>query len=144
MEDIHSRFKPEYTPIQMMNMGIFGGAYFEKAKPEDFKGIDANIVKIAKTQIGPYDVEKNHFKVKAGLSIAEWRKAGWVYDEDPLGWFHWYCRYHSGRRHVRDEKQIKRWLSYNARWTKRKENKKLPKLTPAAKQGLLQWACRFD
>jgi hypothetical protein len=144
MPNIHDQFKPEYTPIQMMKMGIFGGAYFAKADPEDFKDMDANIVKMAKTQIGPFDVDKNHFKVKSGLSLAVWRKSGWVFDEDPLGWFHCYCRYHSGRRHMRDERQIKRWLSYDARWTTRKDNDKLPKLGPVAKQGLLQWSCGFD
>jgi len=144
MEDFHSQFKPEYTPIQMMRMGIFGGAYFEKAKPEDFKGMNDNIVKMAKLQVGPFDVGNNYFKVKSGLSLTEWRKNGWVFPEDPLGWFHWYCRHYSGRRHVRDERQIKRWLSYNARWTKRKDNDKLPKLGDVAKQGLLQWSCRFD
>lgn len=146
MSDVHSLFKPEYTPIEMMKMGIFGGAYFAKADTDDFKDMNENIVKMAKTQVGPFDANNNYFKVKAGLSIADWRKAGWVFDEDPLGWFQWYCRYYSGRRHMRDEHQINRWLSYNKRWRSRKDDKKKLKLklTPVMKQGLLQWSCKFD
>ena len=139
-------FDPEYTPIQMMEMGVFGGAYFAKAKPDDFKGMNDNIVKLAKTQIGPFSIDNNYFKVKAGQTHAEWVKQKWIFDEDPLGWFQWYCRYHSGRRHERDDHQIQRWINYNTRFGKRNlsRDKRRDALSLVVKQGLLQWSCKFS
>lgn len=131
-----SDFKPDYTPIQMINLGVFGGAYFEKADPEDFKDMNESIIEAAKTQVGPFNVQNNHFKVKAGLPKSEWVKAGWIFPEDPLGWFQWYCRYYSGRRHKRDEYQMKKWIKYKKRWKGRK------KMSDVIRQSLLQWACK--
>jgi phosphoribosyl 1,2-cyclic phosphodiesterase len=51
----------------------------------------------------------NYFGVNASQSLAEWEKKGWIYHEDPRGWFRWYCRYYSGRRFQDDLRQIGRW-----------------------------------
>ncbi len=131
-----SEFKPDFTPIEMMKMGVFGGAYFKEAKPEDFKGMNDSIVKMAKTQVGPFDAKNNKYGVKAGLPKSEWVKAGWIFPEDPLGWFQWYCRYYSGRRHKRDEYHIKKWINYKKRWKGRK------KMSDVIRQGLIQWAIK--
>ena len=32
------------------------------------------------------------------LTRKEWIDKGWIFKEDPLGWFQWYCRYSNGRR----------------------------------------------
>ena len=44
---------------------------------------------------------------------------GWIHKDDPRGWFEWYCKYFTGRRHEDDERQIKRWLAFcgpRGRW----------------------------
>ena len=107
-EDFYKLFKPQLTPQKMLEMGVFGGSYFSDKIKEYPKSWFKN-AKLSKT----FDVEKNRFKVKAGLSRKEWMDKGWIHKEDPLGWFQWYCRFKNGRRIRRiDEIQIKRWKAF--------------------------------
>ena len=104
-------FKPQLTPKKMLQLGVFGGSYFNgkiKEYPKSwFKNAKLNKI---------FDVNQNRFKVVAGLSRKEWLDKGWIYKEDPLGWFQWYCRFKNGRRIPRiDEIQIKRWKAFGAR-----------------------------
>ena len=55
-------------------------------------------------------VLKNN-KIKCGSSLRVWENKGWIREQDPYGWFQWYCRYYLGRRSKDDERQIKRWNS---------------------------------
>ena len=132
-------FAPDYTPLQMIKMGVFNGAYFASAQPDDFDELTSALAKAAKTQMGEAHKSNNHFKVSSGLSYDEWMQRGWIFDEDPLGWFHWYCRYHSGRRHTRDDHQIKRWHKYKDRWGRRIAHH----FSPVMAQGLLHWGIDY-
>jgi hypothetical protein len=134
-------FKPELTPEQMLLHGVFGGSYFEKATEEDFLLMRPSIVELAIQNRGKYNKDKNLYKVKAGLNYDKWMQNGWIFDEDPLGWFHWYCRYDSGRRHVCDQHQINRYQNYMKRWglTASKQKREKTDASPVIKQGLLQW-----
>lgn len=134
-------FKPELSPEQMLTYGVFGQSYFEKATEEDFLLMRPSIVDLALLNRGQYDKSKNLYKVKAGQDYDAWMGNGWIFEEDPLGWFHWYCRYDSGRRHGRDQHQITRYDNYIKRWGSNASRQLREKgdVSPVIKQGLLQW-----
>ena len=136
--DFYKLFKPQLTPKKMLKLGVFGGAYFGlniKEYPKSW----FNNAKISKN----FDVNLNRFKVKSGLSRKEWQEKGWIFKQDPLGWFQWYCRFSNGRRipHV-DEIQIKRWKNFKRHVAAIKKNCKSIDLNCRKKQrqAILQWA----
>ena len=113
-------FEPMFTPKEMLEKGIFGGTYFaelidHKDFPEEwFENIDESFYKTDK-----YLTKVNFFKIKSGQSQEEWEAKGWMHEDDPRGWFEWYCKYFLGRRHEDDERQIKRWAAFcgpKGRW----------------------------
>jgi hypothetical protein len=135
-------FRPHLTPIEMIQMGVFGGSYFARATEQDFEGMHPDLEVLCRTQTGRYDKRKNAFGVKSGDSYEEWLKRGHIFPEDPLGWFHWYCRWHSGRRHPRDEHQMGRWARFEQRWGQhlRIQVEVHGDGSPKVKQSLLHWA----
>ena len=104
-KNFHSEFLPELTPKEMLEIGVFGGRYMTDCRDEFPAGWFAN----AKLSPARRDPSLNFFGVNASKSLAYWREKGWIYSEDPRGWFQWYCRYYMGRRCPDDERQIKRW-----------------------------------
>lgn len=104
-KNFHPEFKPDLTPKQMLEMGVFGGKYMNDCKKEFPK----NWFVKAKLCLEKHDPKLNYFGVNASQSLSVWRKNGWIHKDDPRGWFQWYCRYYMGRRHKNDERQIKRW-----------------------------------
>ena len=137
-KDFYKIFKPQLTPKQMFELGVFGGSYFGlniKEYPKSwFKR-----AKISKK----FNVDLNFFKVKSGLSRKEWFEKGWIFKEDPLGWFQWYCRFSNGRRipHI-DEIQIKRWKNFRRHVAAIEKNCESIDLNcrRRQRQAILQWA----
>lgn len=99
-------FKPELSPQEMLKMGIFGGVYMRDCRDE----FPATWFKHARLATGKSDPSLNYFGINASQPLSVWREKGWIYPDDPRGWFQWYCRYYMGRRlPVEDDRQIKRW-----------------------------------
>lgn len=103
--NFHPDFQPELTPKQMLALGVFGGKYMTDCGAE----FPADWFKRAKLCHERHDPTLNYFGVNASQPLSVWRKKGWIYHEDPRGWFQWYCRYFMGRRSPDDERQIHRW-----------------------------------
>jgi hypothetical protein len=104
--DFDSAFQPELTPAEMLRLGIFGGKYMTDCGREFPKSWFAR----AKLAAGKRDPALNYYGVDASQPLSEWRRKGWIYRDDPRGWFQWYCRYYMGRRLPgEDARQIKRW-----------------------------------
>ena len=136
--DLYKIFKPELSPKKMLELGVFGGAYFGE-KISEYPKSWFEKAKLSKK----FDVKLNRFKVKAGLTRKEWQDKGWIFKEDPLGWFQWYCRFSNGRRipHI-DEIQIKRWKNFRRHVLAIKKNCEPIDLNCRKKQrqAILQWA----
>ncbi len=99
-------FKPELTPQQMLELGVFGGWYLNDCQDEFPKSW---FVHARLSDHGP-DPSYNYFGVAASQPLQVWIEKGWIYADDPRGWFQWYCRYYMGRRIPKeDQRQIKRW-----------------------------------
>ena len=113
-------FQPMFTPKEMLHRGVFGGTYFnDSIDPKDFPADWFEGLNERYYASPNYLTDVNYFKVKSGQSLREWQDNGWIHKDDPRGWFEWYCKYYTGRRHEDDERQIKRWLAFcgpNGRW----------------------------
>lgn len=132
-------FKPDLSPAQMLKLGVFGGKYLNDCKAEFptewFKG--------AKLSKDAYDINCNFFKIKASQSLSVWQRNGWIYKDDPRGWFQWYCRYYMGRRiPTEDARQIKRWKAITRHIAQVRHNCLVGDSTcrPRQRQALLHWA----
>ena len=96
-------FEPELTPPELLALGVFGGKYMTDCRDE----FPASWFAKAKLSPEGYNAKLNYFGVRASQPLAVWRKKGWIYEEDPRGWFQWYCRYYLGRRCLDDDRQIR-------------------------------------
>lgn len=133
-----AEFKPELTPAQMLELGVFGGRYMTDCKKE----FPARWFRKAKLCRERHDPALNFFGVNASQPLSVWRRRGWIYKEDPRGWFQWYCRYYSGRRCLDDLRQIKRWRAVRRHIAQLKKNCARRDLHCRRKQrqALLHWA----
>lgn len=132
-------FKPELTPPQMLELGVFEGHYLNDCRNEFPQSWFNN----AKLSLDYPDAKINYFGIKSRLSLPEWQSRGWIIYPDVRGWFQWYCRYYMGRRLENiDNFQIKRWKSFK-RHLAQVEKNCLPldfACRARQRQALLQWA----
>lgn len=138
-KDFHAEFKPQVTPQEMLELGIFGGLYFDEI-PDEFP---ASWFKKAKlSNDGKQHKNLNHYGVLASQPRSVWQAKGWIHKDDPYGWFQWYCRYYQGRRHEDDDRQIKRWKAINRHLAQIVYNCRPgdQHCRPRQRQAVLQWA----
>lgn len=136
--DFDPEFKPELTPKQMLEMGVFGGKYMTDCKKE----FPDSWFQKAKLSPKFHNRELNFFKISASKPLSYWRKKGWIHPQDPRGWFQWYCRYYMGRRTPdEDERQIKRWKAMKRHIAQVKRNCERGNwdCRPKQRQALLHW-----
>lgn len=104
-KNFHPDFRPDLTPEEMLALGVFGGKYMTDCQDEFPEEWFAN----AKLNSEKHDAALNFFGVNASQPLSVWKTKGWIWGDDPRGWFQWYCRYYMGRRCEDDTRQIKRW-----------------------------------
>jgi hypothetical protein len=132
-------FTPELSPREMLALGVFGGKYMTDCRKEFPK----SWFKRAKLSPQGRDPSLNYFGFDASQPLSEWRRNGWIFAEDPRGWFQWYCRYYMGRRlPEEDARQIKRWKAIRRHIAQIKRNCEPgdPHCRPRQRQALLHWA----
>lgn len=138
-KDFHPDFQPQLTPAEMLELGVMGGKYMTDCRDEFPKSWFEN----AKLSPEKKNAKINYFGVMAGKPLSYWQQKGWIYEEDPRGWFQWYCRYYQGRRlEKEDARQIKRWRMMKRHQTQLRNNCEEgdPFCRPRQRQALLQWA----
>jgi hypothetical protein len=131
-------FTPDLTPKEMLQLGVFGGKYMTDCRGEFPKSWFTH----AKLSPARWDPSLNCFGVDASKPLSYWREKGWIYHEDPRGWFQWYCRYYMGRRCPDDERQIKRWKAMRRHIAQLRKHCRKADIhcRPKQRQALLQWA----
>lgn len=140
-KNFNPEFKPEFTPKQMLAMGVFEGKYMTDTRTEFPKDWFSRARMVPTGS--PPDVSLNCFGIKSRQSLQEWRRKKWILEPDERGWFQWYCRYWLGRRIPGvDAIQIKRWKAFRRHKGQIEKNCKPGDITcrPRQRQALLQWA----
>lgn len=137
-KNFDKEFKPDLSPQEMLELGVFGGHYLNSAKNEYPK----DWFKKAKLS-DKKDPKLNFFGVDASQDLSVWQKKGWIGKFDPRGWFEWYCRYYIGRRIPdEDQRQIKRWKAIKRHCAQIANNCKPGDMfcRRRQRQALLHWA----
>lgn len=156
----YPEFRPNLTPKEIFNAGVFGGTYFRpiyssithKNYEREWEEFPSDWFKelVIEKYISSSVCDKNinRYKVTSGTSLEYWEEKGWINKQDPYGWIQWYCRFYLGRRTDDDRRQIDRWLKIagedTGRWRKNLYNKRIKTgdrdVSPVINQLLLQWA----
>ena len=137
--DFDPVFRPDLTPKEMLELGVFCGKYLTDCRDE----FPASWFARAKLSPSRKDCSLNYFGVEASQPLSEWHRKGWIHQNDPRGWFQWYCRYYMGRRTPdEDARQIGRWKGMKRHLTQIRNNCDLsdPFCRPRQRQAVLHWA----
>ena len=132
-------FTPDLTPAEMLRLGVFCGVYMRDCRKEFPKSWFSR----AKFAKGKRDCALNFFGIDASQPLSEWQRKGWIYENDPRGWFQWYCRYYMGRRLPKEDgRQIKRWKAIRRHVAQIRKNCEPGDLLcrRRQRQALLHWA----
>ncbi len=131
-------FRPQLTPKEMLAMGVFGGKYMTDCRKE----FPADWFADAKLSPEKRNPKLNFFGVDASQPLSEWRRKGWIHEDDPRGWFQWYCRYYMGRRSDDDTRQIGRWKAIRRHIRQIEKNCEPADWScrPRQRQAVLHWA----
>lgn len=135
-------FKPELTPKEMLELGVFGGVYMRDCVKEFPKDWFVN-AKFAPENTDEPMASINYFGENASQKLSVWIEKGWIYEHDPRGWFQWYCRYYMGRRiPEEDKRQIKRWRAIRRHIVQVRNNCRPNDefCRPRQRQAILHWA----
>lgn len=137
-KNFHPDFRPELSPAELLAMGVFGGRYMTDCRDE-FPGEWFERAKLSPERRNP---KLNFFQVDASKPLAYWREKGWIWPNDPRGWFQWYCRYWMGRRCEDDRRQVGRWKAMSRHIGQIRKNCVRGDLLcrPRQRQALLHWA----
>lgn len=138
-KNFRSDFKPDLTPQEMLELGVFGGKYMTDCQAE------FPITWFTKAKLSPEkpNPKLNYFGIAASQPLSVWQTKGWIYPDDPRGWFQWYCRYYMGRRlPEEDDRQIKRWQAIRRHSAQIVHNCRPGDMhcRPRQRQVLLHWA----
>ena len=136
--DFDPEFQPQLSPRKMLAMGVFGGKYMTDCSDE----YPGEWFETAKLSPERHDPMLNFFQVKASKPLSYWRQKGWIHEDDPRGWFQWYCRYFMGRRHDDDQRQVRRWKAMTRHISQVRKNCLKGDLLcrPRQRQAILHWA----
>lgn len=137
--DFDPEFRPDLSPREMLALGVFGGKYMNDCQNE-FPGEWFTGARLSPER---KDISLNYFGVDASQPLAEWRRKGWIYADDPRGWFQWYCRYYRGRRLPdEDRRQIRRWRMMQRHIAQIARHCRPGDIScrPRQRQALLHWA----
>jgi len=137
-ERFDPRFLPQLSPAEMLRLGVFGGKYMTDCAAEFPESWFAS-AKLSPERRNP---GLNLFGVDASKPLSYWREKGWIHDDDPRGWFQWYCRYYMGRRGPDDDRQISRWRAMRRHVAQLRKHCLRGDIAcrPRQRQALLHWA----
>ena len=79
--DFAPAFRPQLTPRQMLQLGVFGGKYMTDCRDEFPDSWFAR----ARLCAERHDPRLNCFGVNASQWLSVWRRSGWIHRQDPRG-----------------------------------------------------------
>ena len=109
-------FITNYSPQEMISMGVFGGNYFNREEYREMIHPEVFEVDDCKYNLEVQDKKVNHFKMLAGNDRKWWEDRNLInHMYNTEGWFQWYCRFYYGRRCDDDDREIGRFINFRLR-----------------------------